>query len=235
MDRALLITSIAAAVIYLVTIPWQPFPGSAALKGLAISPLALLAARLLAGRDRVLLASALAFSALGDVLLALGDRFFLHGLLAFLVAHLIYINLFRNNWSKPVTMSVPALVALLGLLFWSIFVTVLIIPKLEMMGPAVAFYIGAVTGMAACALLVNRPTRLIAAGAVLFVISDSILGLNRFRSPIPLGSYWIWSTYVAAQFAISFGFFRTSPVLPMSAGSAAGSRSEPASSTQSVG
>lgn len=43
------------------------------------------------------------------------------------------------------------------------------------------------------------------AGALLFVLSDSILAINKFYSPLPLGGCWIMLTYCAAQYLIVSG------------------------------
>lgn len=215
MDRILLIVSIAAAVVYLITSPWQPFPGDAALKGMAVSPLALLALQRLTGKRAWLLAVPLALSAVGDVLLALGNRFFLLGLAAFLVAHLVYINLFRSMWPKPVLLTPRMLIGLVGLFGWSIALTVILLPKLDFStGPAIPMYVGALTAMAACAFPVATGNNWIVGGAILFVISDSLLGVNRFHTKLPNIGYVVWITYYLAQFCIftgvaGFGVVRT--------------------------
>ena len=101
-DRALLLLSVICGFSYLATQSFQPFPGSVLLKVLSVATLAAIAFRSPAPSS-VILGSALAFSSLGDALLALAPgRFFISGLLSFLVAHLIYILLFvRNRASAP--------------------------------------------------------------------------------------------------------------------------------------
>ena len=42
-------------------------------------------------------------------------------------------------------------------------------------------------------------------GALFFVSSDSILAFNKFYSPIPLNSFLIMATYIAAQYFIVNG------------------------------
>ena len=39
-------------------------------------------------------------------------------------------------------------------------------------------------------------------GAILFLVSDSILALDKFRSPLPLRDLLVMSTYYAAQLLI---------------------------------
>ena len=42
-----------------------------------------------------------------------------------------------------------------------------------------------------------------AAGAVLFMLSDSLLAINRFTAPLPLASLWVLATCYAAQVLIA--------------------------------
>lgn len=114
-DRALLLLSVICSFFYLITQSFQPYPGSVLLKVLSVAPLAALAFRAsrrpsanprsvewLRDWDNVILGMALVFSSLGDVLLDLNpERLFIKGLLAFLVAHFIYILLFIRNWVRP--------------------------------------------------------------------------------------------------------------------------------------
>lgn len=39
-------------------------------------------------------------------------------------------------------------------------------------------------------------------GAILFLASDSLLAINRFKFQIPLAGFWIMSTYITAQYLI---------------------------------
>lgn len=42
-------------------------------------------------------------------------------------------------------------------------------------------------------------------GAVLFMISDSLIAMNKFLDPFPLAEFWIMLTYSVAQFFIVRG------------------------------
>ncbi|MBK9258433.1 MAG: hypothetical protein IPM54_01195 [Polyangiaceae bacterium] len=37
-------------------------------------------------------------------------------------------------------------------------------------------------------------------GALLFVLSDTLIGVNRWVTPIPLAGVWILATYYTGQF-----------------------------------
>ena len=42
-------------------------------------------------------------------------------------------------------------------------------------------------------------------GAVLFMVSDSVLAINKFLEPVSHGAFWIMLTYCSAQFFIVSG------------------------------
>ena len=42
----------------------------------------------------------------------------------------------------------------------------------------------------------------VAAGAVFFMLSDTLLAINRFAQPLPMAQFWVLATYYAAQVLI---------------------------------
>src|ERR1700683_374140 len=119
-SRPLWYVSVAASAVYLSTQEWQPFAGSALVKGCAVGALALLAMRSRGERrDAGVLALGLAFSTAGDVLLDLDARWFAFGLGAFLLAHLTYICLFARNGTEGTRLDPRRLVAVLVILVYS--------------------------------------------------------------------------------------------------------------------
>ena len=78
---------------------------------------------------------------------------------------------------------------------------------------AVFIYMLALLGMSSMAL--NRlgnvhplSFALVFAGSVLFVLSDSMIAINRFWITIPLDGFWIMTTYLAAQYLIMQGLLK---------------------------
>jgi alkenylglycerophosphocholine hydrolase len=67
-------------------------------------------------------------------------------------------------------------------------------------------YVCAITAMLVSAVLARFENSWIALGAGLFLISDSILAVNKFKTEVPLRDYLVWATYYAAQYAIAAGF-----------------------------
>jgi uncharacterized membrane protein YhhN len=140
---------------------------------------------------------ALAFSLLGDVFLMLpGDRF-VPGVAAFFMAHVAYIVGLRIG-----TSSVPTL--LLGAAIVAIFAAtvgrrILIAvneadPKLT---TPVSAYIAVISVMVASALATRNPVA--AAGALIFMASDTLIAWNRFVKPLAWAPVTIMVTYHLAQ------------------------------------
>jgi uncharacterized membrane protein YhhN len=203
----LLYVSAAASAVYLLTGRWQPFAGSALVKGCAVGALALLALRSRGlRRDAGVLALALAFSTAGDVLLDLDPRLFAFGLGAFLLAHLTYICLFSRNRTVGIRLRPPHLAAVLLILVYSATLSVWIVPSVGELAVPVVLYICALTAMVSTAILARFPQRWVAVGAILFLISDSLLAIHKFKTPVPLRDYLVWTTYYLGQCGIALGY-----------------------------
>lgn len=201
--------SLACGAIYLVTRGLPDFTGSIAIKGLSVGPLAALAFRKLKSRDGITLGISLLFSTLGDLFLAInGEQMFTFGLASFLIAHLLYITLFVRNRPKPMNQVAgrQMLAALLAIFCAAMFAWLW--PSLGDMRIPVAAYLCAITGMGITAALAGFRAWWVVAGAMLFIISDSMIAINRFKSPIERSDYLIWATYYAGQLFITLGFIR---------------------------
>lgn len=192
------------AASYLVGLIWLPYPFAFLYKA---SPILILAAWgyvSMTGIGRILLVSAVLFSACGDILLALPlANGFLYGLGAFLIAHLFYLA----NFSRYFAWRHHLLPLVLLLL---ISVAVLLNKLLPMLGDLtipVLLYISVITLMALmaiCANAGNNPTnhKLLIAGAGCFVISDGLIAWNKFISVLPYESLLVMGSYYLAQWCI---------------------------------
>jgi uncharacterized membrane protein YhhN len=159
--------------------------------------------------------TALLLSWFGDILLMFGNRgeqFFVLGLISFLLAHLFYIVTFRY-------IRVPALVeAPRGFINVRIIILVmagsslyyLLYPNLGQMRWPVGIYTMVIISMAIAALLrrghTSAPSFIsVYAGALLFVLSDSVIAVTKFLTPVEYGGAIVMVTYLAAQFLIVRG------------------------------
>jgi alkylglycerol monooxygenase len=159
----------------------------------------------------VLLIGALLFSLAGDVFLMLPGNVpvwglppFILGLASFLIAHLFYIALFRQRHPWFPSRRALAGVLAVGALMYAIAWPGLTDPILKV---AVAAYVLVISLMAAQAM--GRATvqgdaasRWVAVGACIFMVSDSLIAINKFVTPIALSSLWILASYYAAQLLI---------------------------------
>jgi uncharacterized membrane protein YhhN len=170
----------------------------------------------------LLILGGLLFSMAGDVLLIFqaNPRAFLAGLVAFLLAHLVYIAAFvyvQSSLELGANAAGGVGVAI-GLALVGGVVYRYLSPGLgQMRGPVIAYilvisvmvhraavvalvYVGAATGAALMVL-----------GALLFYLSDAILAVNKFRfeGQLPRGRSWNLTTYYTGQLllALSASFF----------------------------
>lgn len=151
----------------------------------------------------------LVFSWLGDVLL---NFEFLYGLAAFLLAHLAFIRAFTRgcSWNGLLHAMLPYLGPVL---VYGIGLNVWLYPHLGSKRLPVLLYTTVILVMLLTALArkqwVNALTYwLTVSGAVLFVLSDSLLAIRSFVSPYPLSGLLIMGTYTLAVFLIAEGGIR---------------------------
>jgi uncharacterized membrane protein YhhN len=199
MRRTTLSSFILCALAYVLTIPYSPYPGSVLVKALPILILLGVARVSLQGSARLFMATALLFSAGGDIFMETDN--FTQGLASFLIAQLCYAWYFfsqRTRGTLPYTRLIFIVVIMLGVSFSVIsHAGEAIIP--------VAVYMVAIAAMAITAALYRTPSTLIFVGALLFVASDSMIGINRFVTPFQGSKYAIMLTYYGAQLLILWG------------------------------
>jgi len=160
---------------------------------------------------RPLVAAGLACSLAGDVLLMLRRERFVAGLVAFLIAHLLYIRAFTLDGVQATWWIVLPLAAYAAVLLR------ILLPhvgaKLKVPVTVYALVLLAMAWAAAerCAAGLPGGT-FAAAGGLLFVASDSALAINRFARPFRGADVVILATYYAAQTLIALSI-RWSPDL----------------------
>jgi uncharacterized membrane protein YhhN len=167
------------------------------------------------GKNRlhVLMLSGLFFSWAGDVTLEFSNNnvsMFLIGLVCFLIAHIMYFTVFlltpgKNSIiTKRIWLLIPVIIYGLLLVFY-------LYSDLAEMRLPVIFYAAVILTMLSGALnrieKVNRKSYyLVLAGAVLFVISDSSIAINKFSHQFESSGIIVMSTYIVAQYLIVAGY-----------------------------
>lgn len=161
------------------------------------------------GRSGGLLLAALAASLAGDVFLMLRGLF-IPGLAAFLLAHLCYIALFKQGSRWFALRSALALVLLIAVAMYAFLWQGGLPAALRL---PVAAYVLVIALMAAQAWgrwhetpRADRPAALLVAlGSCSFMLSDSLLAINRFVQPLPWSQLGVLSSYYVAQVLIVVG------------------------------
>lgn len=153
------------------------------------------------------------FAFLGDTLLmfrtgAAGQtNFFLFGLASFLLTQLCYAIAFLRRANRPSFlqrqpfMAIPFILYLVGnsFLLWGDLPNAFRLPVLA--------YSTVITLMAisCCNLYGSIPKEIfipLMIGVLLFVLSDTLIGISSFKSEIPYSGLLIMSTYIVAQYLI---------------------------------
>ena len=166
----------------------------------------------LAGKK--LLLTGLFFSWLGDIFLLLESKqalFFIFGLVCFLTTHIFYIIYFLSIRSANNSLLKKQPLFLLLVLGYGATLVWLLFPHLGDLKVPVIIYATVICGMLLCSLHVflklKKPANsFYLLGASLFVLSDSLLAINKFYQAFAFAAVFIMLTYCAAQYFIVSGF-----------------------------
>ncbi|HEX9153077.1 MAG TPA: lysoplasmalogenase [Flavobacterium sp.] len=160
---------------------------------------------------------ALTFSWMGDVVLMFAYKaeiYFIIGLVAFLISHMVYIVLFskqlRINSSRN---KAVFWVGITAIIVYLILMLSLLLPTLGNLKIPVFVYAILLSTMLLFAfkgyLKWSKPAgTYILLGALIFVCSDSILAFNKFYEPVIFSSFLIMATYLLAQYLIVVGILK---------------------------
>ncbi len=154
-------------------------------------------------------------SAVGDTLIMFSennDMYFISALIAFLIAHVCYtvafiIQIFESgrwnqHWSQ---LAFSTLVVVYGAEFF-----ILNRGSFGSLVVPVLFYCIAIIAMGVAAVMRDKEKNfkgyfLVVTGAVFFIISDSLLAIDKFKSHFAIADLLILSTYFFAQYLIAMG------------------------------
>lgn len=152
--------------------------------------------------SRKILLWALVFCWLGDTIL-LFPTYFLGGLVAFLIGHLLYIRLLFPSKKIHPFGSILLILYGTGMAYWlGVHLDVALrIP--------VFAYLFVITNMGILAIGqkgTESKRFWLALGGILFILSDSFLAWNKFIEPFAGSGVAVMSTYIAAQYSLVKGF-----------------------------
>ena len=158
----------------------------------------------------LLLSGALFFSWLGDVVLIYtGEGYFRAGIGLFLIAQLLYVYiLLKSSYQRPqfdILKAIP-------FVFYAALLFYLLLPAGDFSVPIIIYGL-VIMVMAIMARYREGNTsdesyKLALLGSVFFLLSDSILAYDSFKSAIPYSGAFIMATYCAAQLMLMQGILR---------------------------
>ena len=144
----------------------------------------------------------LCFSILGDFLLLFPSQF-KSGLFSFLTGHVWYmVGFLSDDWSIPILPIIIIIILVIGMVSQ-------LYPSAEKLKIPVLVYIAVIAGMGITAFgrfeaLQSTPAIIGAIGATLFMVSDGVLGWNKFKSPFYVAEGIILFTYYSGQYLIAY-------------------------------
>lgn len=158
------------------------------------------------------------FSWIGDLFMMFSGEFiyFILGIASFLTAQIFYAFLFLRtinlSGKKPFLKKKPFW--LIPYIAFGLIIYILLFSQLDTaLRIAIFVYLVAILIMASMALNRYRNGHpisfsLVLAGSLFFVVSDSLIAINRFMVSIPYEGLLIMSTYIAAQYLIMMGILK---------------------------
>ena len=168
----------------------------------------------LQGRQRNYILAALFFSFLGDIFLMLDDKqplFFIAGLISFLITHILYIIYFLalKPFRRSLIKAHPYLPVLI--IVYGAVLVYFLYPSLGVLKIPVMLYAAIICTMLVCSIHIYKRVsttsgQQLIMGALLFVVSDSLLAIHKFYQPFAMSSLFIMLTYCGAQFFLVKGF-----------------------------
>lgn len=168
---------------------------------------------LLTHRLHIFMFTGLLFSWAGDVVLELSknnDNLFIGGLACFLLAHIMYLTTFFLSPGKNSILNNRFYLLIPVLIYGVILVSYLYADLAGMRLPVVLYTIVILSMLTGALNRIEKVKKvsfyLVLAGAILFVISDSVIALNKFVHQFDSSGIVIMSTYIIAQYLIVTGY-----------------------------
>ncbi len=190
------------AVLYVGLLSIHPYSLSIIIRPVPMLIFAYLCIKYLPLPENILLGIGFICCCVGDIFMDLSrEQFFIQALVSFLFGHIFYgLGFLRSfHFSKKglflacLAFAYPCIIALI------------LIPRLGSFLVPVLIYILVILCMGICAAFVKNNTTGIFTGAMLFIISDSLIAINKFLAPFPYSTPIIISIYFIAQYFIGSG------------------------------
>jgi uncharacterized membrane protein YhhN len=158
---------------------------------------------------RLIIIIALIFALIGDVLLMIEETdLFIHGLLFFLFTQLLYIAALVSDYNFNLWTVIPAIILITSILYLYFKINM----KTRKHDIPLLFYMFAIGSMLYFAISrlnagFSANALLFSTGALLFVVSDVLLAVDRFIVKLPKKTVIVWFFYAPAQFLIGLSCY----------------------------
>ncbi len=204
--KLLFIIYIISAATFVILLSIHPYPFSFILKSIPTVLFAYLCFKYLKMAEKLFMGIGFICCTCGDIFLDFSrELYFIHALVSFLVGHILYCLGFIQRF----TFSRKKLPLALCVFLYTLIIMLLLFPKLGSFLLPVSIYILVITVMGICAAFVTDSKIDIFIGAMIFIISDSLIAINKFLFPFPYSTAIIISLYFIAQYIIGTGMLRT--------------------------
>lgn len=167
-------------------------------------------------RMDILIIAGLFFSWAGDIFLELPDSevMFVPGLASFLLAHVMYLTVFFSTKGKNFIILKRPFLLLPVIIYGVVLISYLHNSLGDMRLPVIVYAVVILTMLSGAInrykKVNSRSYNMVLAGAILFVLSDSMIAVNKFSFSIPSARIFIMTTYVIAQYLIVTGYIKQS-------------------------
>jgi len=170
-----------------------------------------------AGENRsIVVLLAIVFSLAGDVALmfdSINVNYFMVGLICFLISHVFYIVAYRQHQSEEeanALQGIQKLRAAFPIVLAGTGLVVILYPTLGALKFPVIIYalvlvLMVINGLFRLGRTNSKSFAFVFVGALFFMVSDSLLAINKFLNPLPSSGLLIMSTYIVAQLLIIEG------------------------------
>jgi uncharacterized membrane protein YhhN len=200
-DKVLYTLFIFSSILFLaLLVPFHPYPLSFVLKSIPMLSLFLIVIRNVKATQGILFSLGIICCMGGDITLDIDRvRLFMPGLIFFLIGHLFYVSVFLLTFQysrKNIIYALPIVIifVVLSVLFSSI-------PPAQRI--PIQVYLCVISAMTILSSFTKFTTKLVFWGAVLFMISDIIIAINKFFFPIPYSTLYNIGIYFIAQFLLA--------------------------------
>ncbi len=189
------------AGIFIFSTYTQTYPLSGLIKISPIIVLAIVSFQKISSGFPKLFIIGLLFSMIGDFILDYDRQgAFIYGLAAFFIAHVFYISSLGRWGFAGKQLWIAGLILILS----AVAIT-LIFPNLENLLISVLAYMVILLLMGLSTIFSQKTNSWLIIGGLSFLISDSIIGLDKFYTPIIFSHLLIMLTYYFAQYALVRG------------------------------